>query len=758
MSFRWKQTKMCTGLMLAFGGSFVLSAAPSFAQQTQALDRVEITGSALRRTDAETALPVTILRSEDLIRQGITTAEQAVKLLSANQSEIGVSRSIGASTGGASQADLRGLGIQSSANKTLVLLNGRRLANSAIQGLEGGVDLSAIPLASIDRIEVLRDGASALYGTDAIGGVINFILRRDYTGIELAAEGQWPRESGGGEEHRFTALAGWGNLDKDRFNVMGSIDYRKQKVLLAKDREFAKTGVLGTTRADILAGTSGTAFPGDLNGFEPSGPGCAPPSSVPVQNAAGTGFGSCRYDFSRETDIIPENEQTTGLLRGTLKLGQDHQVSAEYVYAKNIVPSAFAAAPSSHIMLATHPNFPAGATTVHPEGSPDGSGVNVPGGIVNWRQVPAGKRAGETEGVNKRWVIDFQGGVAGWDYRAGFGNSKNETTDSVTGGYTRDDQIQTALYNNLINPFGPQSAADQAAIDAAVVKAQTITSKGDVDFIDGRVTKDIFQLPAGPLSLALGAEYRKEKYTYVAEEITRQVPSIGVDPDSDISGDRNVTALYTELAIPIIKNLDATIALRYDDYSDVGSTTNPKFALRFQPVPELLLRASYSTGFRAPTLYEIFQPTSLTFTSDNYDDPQLCPGGTAIPPATDGAVCGQQVQQRLGGPVSIGLPASSLQPEESKPWQFGFVVEPAQWLTFGMDFWWIRLENQVLPLPEQAIFGDPVRYANKFTRCSQATQAQRDAIDVCLNFPTFRSDRLYRWDNREFGKFEHQRR
>ncbi len=189
----------------------------------------------LRRTDAETALPVTVIRSEELIRQGVTTAEQAIQRITANQSNVGVSQSVGATTGGAAQADLRGLGAQSAANKTLVLLNGRRLANSPISGLEGAVDLNAIPLASIDRIEVLRDGASAIYGTDAIGGVINFILRRDYTGIELAAEGQWPQESGGGEEHRFTALAGWGNLDKDRFNIMGSIDYRKQKVL-AGDR------------------------------------------------------------------------------------------------------------------------------------------------------------------------------------------------------------------------------------------------------------------------------------------------------------------------------------------------------------------------------------------------------------------------------------------------------------------------------------------------------------------------------------------
>ena len=203
------------------------------------------------------------------------------------------------------------------------------MANIAFPGLEGAVDLSSIPLSAIDRIEVLRDGASAIYGTDAIGGVINFILRRDYTGIELAAEYQWPQESGGGDATRLTALAGWGSLEKDRWNIMGSLDWSKQKVLLAQDRNFAKTGILGTTRDDILSGTSGTSFPGRPGRFEPSAPGCAPPASVPVNNAAGTAFGSCRYDFSRQIDLIPENEQITGLIRGSLKLGQDHILTGE---------------------------------------------------------------------------------------------------------------------------------------------------------------------------------------------------------------------------------------------------------------------------------------------------------------------------------------------------------------------------------------------------------------------------------------------
>lgn len=722
-----KRTRLSIAISAAFGVGLV-SITPTVIAQTQSLDRVEITGSLLRRTDAETALPVTIIRSEDLIRQGVTTAEQAVQRISANQSTVGVSQSVGATTGGKASADLRGVG----ENKTLILLNGRRLANHAIQGLEGSVDLNAIPLNSIDRIEVLRDGASAIYGTDAIGGVINFILRRDYTGIELAAEYQRPRDDGG-RERRFTFLGGVGTLDKDRFNIMASLDYRKQDVMVATDRNFARTGILGPTRDDILAGTSGTSFPGDVNGFEPSAPGCQPPRSVPIQNSAGTAFGSCRYDFTGDVDIIPENEQVTGLLRGTLALGQTHQVSAEYLRAKNTVLARVAPAPTSNLILATSPFYPVGAPTIDLNDDPADP---LPGGVVNWRTVPAGKRSGESEAVNERWVIDFQGGVAGWDYRAGFGNSKNKTTDSVNGGYTNDDQIQDGIFAGLINPFGPQTAAGQAAIDAALVNAQTITAKGDVDFIDGRVSKDLFQLPAGPLAAALGVEFRREEYTFVAEEITRVVPSLGVDPDSDVTGKRNVRALFAELAIPIIRNLDATLAVRYDDYSDVGSTVNPKVGLRFQPVPQLLLRGSYNTGFRAPTLYEIFQPASLTFTSDPYDDPLLCPNGVA-PEEIEGVVCGQQVLLRTSGPASIGLGSGALQPEESRSFNFGVVFEPIQQVTFGIDFWWIDIENTIGGLPEQAIFGDPARYGSRFTRCSQLSPAARGAIDTCLNFPNF---------------------
>lgn len=717
-----KRTPVSVAISAAFAAG-VTGFVPTAVAQTQSLDRVEITGSLLRRTDAETALPVTVIRAEDLVRTGVTTAEQAVARIAANQTALGVSQSVGATTGGKASADLRGIGEA----RTLILLNGRRLSNSAIAGVEGSVDLNAIPLNSIDRIEVLRDGASAIYGTDAIGGVINFIQRRDFTGIELAAEYQQP-EDDGGRERRFTALAGFGSLDKDRFNIMGSLDYRKQKVMLATDRSFSRTGILGPTRDDILSGTSGSSFPGDVDGFEPSGPGCAPPQSVPLRTADGSAFESCRYDFTQDIDIIPENEQITGLLRGTLRLGQDHQVTAEYLRSQNKVLARIAPVPTAHLIDSASPFYPPGAAAV--DDDPDFN-------VVNWRTVPAGKRAGESEATTDRWVLDFQGAVAGFEYRAGFGRSTNKTDDSVIGGYTNDDLLQEGILAGVINPFGAQTAAGQAAIGAALVNEQTIRSKGEVDFIDGRVTKDLLMLPAGPLAMAFGAEFRKEEYTFVAEEITRVVPSIGVDPDSDVTGKRDVTALFTELAIPILKNLDATVAVRYDDYDDVGSTFNPKIALRYQPVPQVLLRGSYNTGFRAPTLYEIYQPASLTFTSDNYDDPLLCPGGTPVPGASSGVVCGQQTLARQFGPASIGRPLDALQPEESQSFNFGIVLEPIPEVTFGLDFWWIDIEKQISVLPEQAIFADPVKYASRFTRCSQISAAERADIDSCLNFPSF---------------------
>jgi iron complex outermembrane receptor protein len=723
-----KRTRISIAISAAFGASVAGYLPVATAQDTsQKMERIEITGSSLRRVEAETALPVTVIKTEDLVKQGVTTVEQAILRIASNQSNFGSSQAIGATTGGKAEADLRGLSAATgtNSNKTLVLLNGRRLANHAFDA--AAVDLNAIPLAAIDRIEVLRDGASAIYGTDAIGGVINFIVRRDFQGLEVSAENQAPRKSGA-DTNRASLTAGFGSLANQRFNLMVALDWRRQENLQANERKFSETGIIG---GDIVGGTSGSSFPGDVGGFEPSLPNCAPPSSIP--NPAGT---ACRYDFTRDIDILTTNEQWTGLLRGSFALGADHTASVEYLRAENKGTAQVAAAPTSMFIPSTSPFFPAGATVVAVPGFGNG-------GIVNWRMVPAGKRTSGDETTTERMMVELQGLLAGWDYRAALGNTKNKSDASVKKGYVNDGEIQNGIIAGIINPFGAQPAAGQAAIDAAQVKAVTLTGENSVDFVDFRVTKDLMQMAAGPLAAAFGVEHRKEESFFEATDITAQLGSLGIDPDSDTKGDRKATALFTEFGIPIMRNLDLTLAARYDKYSDFGNTTNPKIGLRYQPTKQVLVRGSYNKGFRAPTLYEIYQPASLTFTTDNYDDPVLCPGGVAVPGASAGVVCGQQVLQRNAGPGGIGLPVSSLEPEKSDTFTVGFVFEPMPSMAFGFDLWSIKIKNLISAYPEQSVFGDPVANAARFTRCSGlpagpiAGQIDRSDVDVCLNFPTF---------------------
>ncbi|MFG5406842.1 TonB-dependent receptor [Piscinibacter sakaiensis] len=597
--------------------SLGLTAEVAWAQQAQTLERVEITGSALRRVDAETALPVTVIKVDDLIKQGVTSAEGAMARIAANQSSFGTSRSIGGTTGGKAEADLRGLNgpTGGSAGKTLVLLNGRRLSNHPFDA--AAVDLNSIPLAAVDRIEVLRDGASSLYGTDAIGGVINFVLKRDYRGLEVGFEKQAPRQAGG-DTTRFNLTGGFGSLSENRFNILASVDIRKQDVLEAAQRKFAATGVL---QGNVVAGTSGSSFPGDVGGFEPSLPNCNPPSSIP--NPAGT---ACRYDFTRDIDLIPENKQVTGVVKGTFAIAPEHTVSLEALSSKNTTTSRVAPSPVSHLIPASSPFYPAGAPREDiPNLLSNDPNATVPGGVVNWRQVPAGKRTSGNETTADRVVLEFQGTVGTWDYRAAAGTARSKTTESVKLGYVNDDIMQDGIFRGIINPFGPQTAAGAAFIDTAQVRDVVAIGKNQVDFVDARVTTDLMQMAAGPLALAIGAEYRREKSNFENLPITGSLGSLGLDPDADTAGSRKVSAVYAELGVPVVKGLDLTLSGRYDKYSDFGSSFNPKIGLRYQPSRQVLVRGSVNTGFRAPSLYEIYQPASLTFTTDNC----LRPAGAA---------------------------------------------------------------------------------------------------------------------------------
>lgn len=733
----FKTTKVFAGVMAALGSGLCVTGGVAFAQTTE---RVEITGSAIKRVDAEGALPITVIRMDDLVKQGVTSTEQAMGRIAAIQSSFQASASIGGTTGGKSEADLRGLGgpTNASANKTLILLNGRRLANHAFDA--SAVDLNAIPLAAIDRIEVLRDGASSIYGSDAIGGVINFITKRDYSGLELSAQAVKPQKSGGANQERVNLTAGFGSLTKEGFNVQASVDWRKQNVLTAQERQFSRTGVVNGA---INAGTSGTSFPGDVGGFEPSLPNCAPPLSIPNDTRT-----TCRYDFVGAIDILPQTEQITGLVRASIALGNNATGELEYLRANNKSTSRVAAAPTTSQILRSSPFWPAGAVPQRDAAGElrdfDANTPGVqPGSAVNWRQVPAGKRTSGDDTTTERLLAALQGSFSGWDYRTAVGQNRNKSTASVKLGYVNDSLIRAGVLRGIINPFGDQPAAGSAAIDAAQVREPTQIGTARVNFVDFSASSELFKMGGGSAMMAFGGEFRSEQSSFEALPITAELGSLGIDSESDTSGSRKVSAVFAELNMPLVKGLDLTLAARYDRYNDVGNTFNPKLSVRYQPVADLLLRGSVNSGFRAPTLYEIYQPQSLSFTTDNYDDPVLCPGGRPIRPDVEGVACGQQVLQRSVGPAGNGKAANALKPEKSTAYSMGVVFQVTPQVSAGVDVWSMKIKNLVGGLPEQEIFGSSSRYASRFVRCGQlpagpdSTRLDRTDADVCENFPSF---------------------
>lgn len=708
----FKRTQISTCALLALGGAFVVPAAPAFAQAPQ---RIEITGSAIKRVDAETAVPVTILKVEELKAQGVTTVEQIMASLSSVQMTQGSSQQVGAGTGGAAFADLRGLG----QSKTLVLLNGRRIANNAIDG--SAPDLNMIPFAAIERVEVLRDGASSLYGTDAIGGVINFITRRDFQG-GVATVGADRPEKKGGETVNANVGFGFGDLTKQGFNVFGFIDINRQDPIGGEDRPFNQR---------FPGGISPTPFP--ANYFQggavgnPAAPGCTSPAFL-VAPGDGT---SCQIATSKFVDYTSKSERTSAMLRGTVALAPDHNLSVDWFGTRNESTTRIAPVPYGGLFMNRlrpdgtpnpyYPGNPGSAVTPNIALSPTYTQTNMtprpgvvlqPGFInVRWRALAGGSRTNISTNDQQRLTLQLDGVLADWDYQAGLSYNENKIKENVTG-YSDGNKITQGVLNGVINPFGDQDAAGDAFIAGALLGGNLQNHRGRVTSADVKGSRELTDwFSAGRKSaIAIGAEARKEDFLSASNPPVAAllIASTGVDPDARSAGTREVTAVFAEVSVPLTKELDFTAALRHDRYSDFGSTTNPKFTLRYQPVRNVVLRGSYSTGFRAPSLYELNASPSYTNTG-TVNDPVNCPGGVAIPGKSPTLYCNVQFQRLTGG-------NTDLQPEKSKNLSFGIVLEPVANLSIGLDVWFVRLQGTIAALSETTVLGDATTFAQYIRR------------------------------------------
>lgn len=471
---------------------------------------------------------------------------------------------------------------------------------------------------------------------------------------------------------------------------------------MAKDRKVSRRGGL-LPELGIDAG-SANGFP--ANFYDPtSGVLANPYGNANCNNTPNVvaDDGLCFLNTQALIGIQPETEDLSALGRATFKLSDQFNAIAEYVYAKNEVTTSIA--PDVYSRSVTLPK----GSQYYP-----GEGITpaVPGlsgdPLQLYLRSQAGNRVSKTTNESHRIFAGIEGEAYGWNIDSGVTYAKGKAKDSFVSGYLNRSQLQEGLDNGTINPFGP--SADSSVWSSLEVSGTTNDATLDSTTFDFTISRPIFTLPAGDVGFAFGGSFTTQDWeAKVNSDLVRLVPGSGIDPDKPISkGDRDITAVFSELQIPITSTLEAQLAARYDDYSDFGDTFNPKVGLRWEPLKQLMFRSTYSTGFRAPSLYEINAPQSQTYTGAKYDDPVLCPGGVATSPQYQ-TECNTQFKRMQGG-------NSELQPEESTTFTAGFVFEPLKNLVLAVDYYNIEIENLIGLTGETSIFEDPTKYADRFVR------------------------------------------
>jgi len=668
--------------------------------------KVEVTGSNIRRIEGEGALPVQVIQREEIDRAGITNAVELMSLISANNSagNVQLGNVIGSNTFSNQTASLRGLG----GTSTLVLVNGKRLGTFAggISGAEG-VNLAAIPFSAIQRVEVLKDGASAIYGSDAIGGVINFIMKSDFSGIDTTVWYGAPTRSGGGEQFNVAATLGAGNLAKDKYNAFLSIYYQEQKPLNQADRNFSKTNYIPDEGVDT---TSGQTFPayvynpvtGDGLG-NPGFPKCAP--SIVIGSR-------CRFDPAAYpgTQGLPDTKQLNLFGSARYQINGDWQAYLTGLYSQQdtrfiiqpvplsdqIATTATPTGASDIILPPTSPFYPHQFAIDHGvDGQPLG---------IRYRCVECGLRDNEDTNRAFQIVAGAQGTAWGWDIDAAFNYSQNTAKEQPNSGFFRYTTLLPYLNSGAVNFFGPNPSDVTQHIQSLNFTDEVFNAKLSGYGFDLKGSSEIYTLPAGPLALALGLQAGQETLKQNPNPLlaTGDVTGYGGNLQV-IDHSRTVWAIFGELNIPIVKNLEANVAVRYDHYSDFGSTTNPKVALRWQPIPSLLFRGSWGTGFLAPTLYQLWNPATPGLSQAGQSDPLRCPDPNG-PGNETNPDCNTQYTVTFGG-------NPNLQPEKSNQTTVGGIWEPVNGLSIGADYFNMDLKNLVSNGVPIATILDPATYA-----------------------------------------------
>jgi iron complex outermembrane receptor protein len=699
---KFQRKKVATAL--GIGGFALLAAGSVLAQDI----RVNVTGTNIKRVDSETAAPIETITREDIQASGLQTIADVLRQITANNNgQIGASFTNGFSASG-SGVSLRGLG----PNNTLVLVNGRRMANFGLadDGHASYVDIQQIPFDAVERIEVLKDGASAVYGSDAVAGVVNIILRQQFTGVTVTGTAG-TTVHGEGNQYKGAITLGMGDLTKDRYNVYVTIDGQRQEANpYNKQRDYIGSnnltfmGLPDTRPGNPLGfGSMGTgSLVGNVRPVDPatggspdafqSLPGCAAGNVDP-------NGGFCRYEVKDFSDIMPEVERFNVFARGSFNFTATTQGYAELSYFQ--VKTDTRSTPSS-----TRANWydPATNTIASsfniflPVGHPDNPfNATNQGAQLYYVAGDVGGRDATYETNTQRYLAGVKGTNWGWDWDLA-GLFIRTETDAERKGFFLYDRLLQGLAGTT--PYGYYRIGANASLNNPAIygyiapsASWKITSENSI--FDAKASRDIYKLDGGQLALAVGYEYRKEELSNPGTPGTETGNVVGLGYSAAF-GSRVVNAFFAELHAPILKNLELTAAVRFDDYSDVGNTTNPKVGVKWTVVPQLVLRGTWATAFRAPGLYET-STANASAGGTSVVDPVRCPI-TGLD-----ADCQAPVLS-----INIGNPL--IKPETSDTYTVGLIWEPMPGLSGTLDYWNISSSDQITIGSAQAVANNPASF------------------------------------------------
>ncbi|WP_243041632.1 TonB-dependent receptor [Dyella sedimenti] len=662
---------------------------PDGKRKTIQLEAVTVTGSNIKTTDTEGPNPVLVIRATDIDASGKTNLPDLLRTISANSGNSFNEQATGSFSAGTASVSLRGLG----AKNTLVLVDGKRTANYATaNGLtDTFVDLNALPLVAIERIEVLKDGASAVYGSDAIAGVVNIILKQNYQGVDVGTGYGQSTEGTGQHEHTFRIQAGYGDIRKDRYNVYFALDGQQRDRIDQGDVSWLREADFRGKPGGLLKWTPTNYYNGDPSDrfAEAVGPVNLQPWDAIKPGKAGEVWA---YNPAQFTTLMPRVERYHGVLRGTVQVGDNTQAYGEWINSRSVTSFLFGGPLSIESGLRAWNDATQSLTdidTALPVGNPANPYNKAT--QVNTALWQLGARNKRDRQIYHRILLGARGRVASWDWDASLLHSQSRLSERVTNfgnRYAFESLLADGSYNLASN--------DNPAVLVDALRLSTLRpAVSTLSVADVTASRDVFDLPAGTAGFAAGAQFRHETmHSHTSEAVlsgTELRPALGI-----IDGSRNVAAGYAEFNLPLATHLEANVAGRLDHYSDFGNAFAPKASLRWQPLDWLLLRGSFSRGFRAPSLPEITNSTSVSYGSvyDPYDP---------ITPGTRGY-------------TGIGAANPKLKPERSKNYNAGFVLSPSADTSFGVDYFHITQDGLIGADNVTYIINHPDIYGNRIVR------------------------------------------